>query len=222
MNQIPTYLVVIVTQLFIIVILAGGFFFYKWREAVRKGIPEIEPLPEPPSDETVRPNASTYLHMEAKLSEDRYKKIGAQDAEELAVSDNIGREILRLRADILSIEHEFSEDLDERSEVFWKNTVNKFTQLLEKHDLYGALKAPFSNDDDFGIIEMMDDQSQNITQLRDYINTVVKDEKLAKNIELVIDIVEGRQNELTGCLNVLEDQNNFLRDQIQELLHVDD
>jgi len=223
MNQIPTYTIIIFVQLFIISIIALGYFFMKWRQAVQNNIHKITPetVPGTHSDNIVKPDARTYLFMEAKLTEGRYETLGFQDVDELSESDLIEKTILKLRTDFLLIEHELSKNLDERDEEFWLFTIKKLTALLREHNLYGAIKAQFL-DDDTGIRDMFVDQTANIDQLREYINNVVKEKETAMHIGLVLDIIEGRQREMNDCLTIAEEQNDFLRNQIQQLCRPDE
>jgi len=224
MNQIPTYAVIIFAQLFIFAIVAAVFFCFKWRQSCHKKNKQIEEKKNTQDkNDVIKPDASTYLFMESKLTSGRYEELSFQDAEQLSESDHIEQIILKLRADLLVIENELAKDLDNRDEEFWLNAVAQFKQLLRDHDLFGAIRAQLTkDDDDIGLGEMMKSQAANITQLREYITSVVKSKDIAMQIGLVLDIIEGQQHELTDCISILEDQNAFLRNQIQQLCRPDE
>jgi len=219
MNQIPTYLIIIFVQLFILAMVAATFFYVQWRQSIKKQMQKTDTKADTTqdNDDVIRPDASTYLFMEAKLTEGRHETLGFQDADKLSESDQTEQVLLKLRSDFLLVENELSKNVDERDEDFWLNTVKQLKELLRTNNLYGAVKAQFSDEDDIGLSDMMDDQAANIDQLREYITAVVKEEDTAMHIGLVLDIIEGRQRELADCLGILEDQNGFLREQIQQL-----
>jgi len=225
MNQIPTYVIIIFAQLFIFAIVAAVFFFSKWRESLHEKDGKIETSTNTKDkNDIIKPDASTYLFMESKLTGGRCEELSFQDVEQLSESDHLEQIILKLRTDLLTIENELAKDLDNRDEEFWLKVVAQFKQLLRDNNLFGAIKSQLNKDedDDIGLGEMMKNQAANITQLREYITGVVKNEKVATHIGLVLDIIEGQQHELTDCIFILEDQNTFLRDQIQQLCRPDE
>lgn len=169
----------------------------------------------------VSPTASTehYLTAEIKLTLGRFDSLYSEkDLSSLSLAEP---DWLFLRQNILEIEKDLL-SATEREEDFWLGMGKKYTGILKKANLVKRIKVKEVAPDEAG------DEREDMTLLlqsqhsvfEELQNDLVGEKNEAEIIKLSdkLKAVARSHTELSHCIYVLEDENTFLRNQIQGLL----
>ncbi len=215
MVEIPQGLFLVLLQGSLL-FLFGLIFFVAKRRRNRKGKAVAEtgtPAADTANDHTL------YFTMEEKSARGRYEELGYKDAGALTDRDREEQLILALRADLMALESNYAANQEERSEAFWLKLYQDMQTLLDRHDLYGRLKL--TGEDENGFRKMMQNQHQSIESLQAFAAKHIADEDARQNLENLFGSLQQQSRELGDCVTVLEDENEFLRAQIESLLRQD-
>ncbi len=172
------------------------------------------------------PDAGQYLLTEEKLTRNRHAVITSAtnlDDHEVAVGA-----ALALRADFLQMEYELNA-LEERDDAFWRSFDNRMRALLDTHTppkTEPALEAvpllPKSseakNADAEQLKELVGAQVDTIKNLRWRLTEAISEDLKRQELEQHLDHIEHTNKEMASCVSILENENEFLRNQIVELL----
>lgn len=208
---------IIIIQLIILLFILVAFLLYllsvKNKELqTQKNVPK--------SSEEASPIASVefYLTAEIKLIESRFDLLFNEEDLKSEVSSEA--DWLVLRKGFLEIEKELLTTTD-RVEAFWIDVGVKFQELLrECHLVKRIIVKEIQEDDEDEIKEMkqlLKSQYDDIDSL--YLN--LEGEKTEEEVKKIREKLSGiirSHTELSHCIYILEDENMFLRDQIQGLL----
>jgi len=169
----------------------------------------------------VSPTASVehYLTAEIKLTQGRFDSLYTEkDLSALLLEEP---DLLLLRQRLLEIEKDFLSATD-REEDVWLEMNNKFKEILKKANLVKRIKIKEVTPDEAG------DEREDMTLLlksqhsvfEELQNDLVgeKSEAEIKELSEKLTAVARSHAELSHCIYVLEDENTFLRNQIQSLL----
>ncbi|MBI3773944.1 MAG: hypothetical protein HY273_00030 [Gammaproteobacteria bacterium] len=173
-----------------------------------------------------KPDAGQYLLTEEKLTRSRHAIVtSATNLDDHAVAAGAA---LALRADYLQMEHELNA-LEERDDAFWQSFDARMRALLDVHapqKTVTALEAvpllPKSseakNEDAEQLKELVGAQVDTIKNLRWRLTEAIGDDLKRQELEKHIDHIEHTNKEMASCVSILEGENEFLRNQIAELL----
>lgn len=145
---------------------------------------------------------------------------------------------LSLRAALLAVEAELSQSLpEERNREFWQGLADRLGEIVTASGYSSgsvaveAALAPANrvaqteNVEEASVAELVDQQSKTIDYLRNYIQELLDqhghEPSPEPNIAGKFDELERANKELSGCVSILEDENEFLREQIAALLKME-
>lgn len=172
------------------------------------------------------PDAGQYLLTEEKLTRNRHAAItSATNLDDHVAAAGAA---LALRADYLQMEHDLNA-LEARDDAFWLSFDERLRALLDRHALQKAITlleaAPLlpksreaKNEDAEQLKELVGAQVDTIKNLRWRLTEAIGDDLKRQEFEAQIDHIEHTNKEMTGCVSILENENEFLRNQIAELL----
>ena len=154
-----------------------------------------------------------YLARELERTSARVR--GAQGGSEISLW-------LNLRAAVLQLEKEWSLQ-DDRSEIFWRALAGRLERLVRDHGLVPLAKPPKAQkDDEPGLADVVERQKHSISFLKKYIHDVLaqvdRRQELGPAVDKEFERLERTNHELEQCVAVLEDENQFLREQIAAFL----
>jgi len=169
----------------------------------------------------VSPTASVehYLTAEIKLTQGRFDSLYTEkDLSALLLEEP---DLLFLRQNILEIEKNFL-SAAEREEDFWLELNKKFKEVLKKANLVKRIKIKEVTPDEAGderedMTLLLKSQHNFFEELQNDL-TGEKNEAEVKQLSEKLTAVARSHTELSHCIYVLEDENTFLRNQIQSLL----
>jgi len=159
-----------------------------------------------------------YLTAEAKITELRFNQLYSK--EDLEEQDFTEPDWLILRKHFLEIEKEFLLN-EERVDSFWVDVGDRFKALLKRHHLVKRIKSVNINPNDSedqvslkNLLNLQFDALENIST--DLANAKTEEEidELKNKLSTAI----RTHTELSHCVNMIGDENEFLRRQINELV----
>ena len=173
--------------------------------------------------------AKTRSHLESLIADN---SVGEADV----VVDSL-QPALSLRAALLAVEAELSQSLpEERTREFWQGLADRLGEIVTASGYSSesvaveAAQAPAGqvaqaeNVEEASVTELVDQQSKTIDYLRNYIQELLDQHghqpSPDPNITGKFDELERANKELSGCVLILEDENEFLREQISALLKI--
>jgi len=169
--------------------------------------------PAPSEPKVARLDIVQYLTRELERTSARVRH--AQPGSDIALW-------LDLRAAVLQLEKEWSQQ-DDRSEIFWRALAGRLERLVRDHNLIPLAKAlKDRQDDEPGLADVVERQQHTIAFLKKYIHDVLTEVGRRSELGPVVDKefarLEHTNHELQQCVAVLEDENQFLREQIASFL----
>jgi len=198
--------------------IGAGIYLYFWgrRQKVNNAIEVSKTSAEK------NPDAGQYLLTEEKLTRSRHAVVTS--ATNLDDHDVAVGAALALRADYLQMEHELNA-LEERDDAFWQSFDERMRALLDTHTLQKTVTVPLlpkgseaKNKDAEQLKELVGAQVDTIKNLRWRLTEAIGDDLKRQELEKHIDHIEHTNKEMASCVSILEDENEFLRNQISELL----
>lgn len=159
-----------------------------------------------------------YLTAEAKLTQLRFNQLYKED-------DVNGMELtepdwLALRKGYLEIEKEFLLTED-RVDAFWLNAGKQLKSLLKSLHLVRRIKSvdvkPTDSEDQIDMKKLLKTQLNMLEELTTEL-TVVKTEDEMKELNTKMSVALRTHTELSHCVNMIGEENEFLSKQINELL----
>lgn len=205
-------------------VVLGGFLWWRRRQR-RAGSGEAGAI-----DDEGHPPPSLYLERELALTRSRVEELG-DDAPES----------LRLRLAWLALEHEIAEKRGSSpDEAYWEGLRGRIDDILQVLMAAAAPAAPAQAEsaepaaeaaaggdgiDEAVASDIIEQQARTIDYLRGYIAELMEkaggDTEGAEEVEARFAEIERVNKELKTCVEVLEDENQFLRDQIGALLQME-
>jgi len=239
--------ILIVSEVLLITIAATIFFIFKKKKsAVKQTESVIQPKPKPAASVAPRPGSnSSYWDQEITRTKNILLSRHEDALIDLANIDFIA---LNLRLQMLQLEQKNSlTESDKRKiEVIEYDITNILKRMNIIHAIEMSKRRPEDGYDDEGAKRLIEQQNQTIAFLKKYTRDIL-DKILKQNADFLgsqqgpddvaklsvahdefmvntqslmekIDKLEYQNNELTMCVSVLEEENQFLRDQIASLL----
>ncbi|WP_297528991.1 hypothetical protein [Thiohalobacter sp.] len=200
-------------------VVLGGLLWWRRRQqrARSGGSEDIEDEDHPPP--------SLYLERELALTRSRIEALG-----------DAAPDTLRMRLAWLGLEREIAEQNGSGvDEAFWEALPGRIETILPRapaaQDVSAGAEGPevaetsAVDQDKVDAGSVIERQARTIDYLRGYIAELVKraggDEEGTEEVEARFAEIERVNRELKTCVQVLEDENQFLRDQIGELLKME-
>lgn len=212
----------IIIQLIIVLALLCAIFLVLWRRA-KSRLKKLSQGNESDADTNyASPDASTesYLTTEIKITESRFEQLYANSGIESA--EITEGDILLLRKYLLEFEKE-QLVTKEREEDFWLNLFKSVLQIVKNLKLAKRQKPVASDSDEDEIKELKNLLEQQVSELENAMSVLEQDQGESNEEELKKKLlsISRSHKELSHCVYLLEDENMFLRDQIQSLLQND-
>ena len=211
----PLAAAIFIQILLIFVFFCIGLFFYIRKLSARlKSAVEKKPAEESDNTSTVE----HYLATEIKLTKGRKDALYSEDQE--PVPQLTEPDWLALRECYLEFEKELFFD-KEREDAFWVRLGDGLKKLLVDSSLVKRSSISEAKDeDDEDTHEMKKLMRSQTDELESFLRVIEDDDSAISSEELVEKLrhVANSHRELSHCMFVLEDENNFLREQITALL----
>jgi hypothetical protein len=215
MIQVRLYYFLMVLEAFVVLAAFSGYLLLRLRRVAARTKPvPFKSRPQVPFEPTVaRLDIVQYLARELERTSARVRH--AQPGSDIALW-------LDLRAAVLQLEKEWSQQ-DDRSEIFWSALAGRLKRLVRDHNLIPLAKAlKDRQDDEPGLADVVERQQHTIAFLKKYIHDVLTEVGRRSELGPVVDNefarLEHTNHELQQCVAVLEDENQFLREQIASFL----
>lgn len=208
---------IIIIQSIIVLTVLSVFLFFLLRLKNKK----IKTLMSGVNEhKNISPTASVehYLTTEIKLTQGRFDLLYPDDDLQGEFFSEPDR--LILRRNFLEMEKELLNH-NERADVFWFDLNKNIKKILGEHNLVKRLKIKEIKEDD-------DDEQKEMkillkSQYDDFDNIFAglegaKNEAEISELKDKLQVVIRSHTELAHCIFILEDENSFLRKQVNELL----
>jgi len=215
MGQVTTYYFLALLEAVVVLVAFSGYLLLRLRQiSVRikrlPSTPKSQRLAEP---RVARVDIVQYLARELERTSARVR--GAQSGSDIALW-------LNLRAAVLQLEKEWSLQ-DDRSEIFWRALAGRLERLVRDHGLVPLAKlSRTQKDNEPGLVDVVERQKHTIAFLKKYIHDVLtqvgRRQELGPAVDKEFERIERTNHELEQCVAVLEDENQFLREQLAVFL----
>jgi len=215
MGQVTTYYFLALLEAVVVLVAFSGYLLLRLRQiSVRikrlPSTPKSQRLAEP---RVARVDIVQYLARELERTSARVR--GAQSGSDIALW-------LNLRAAVLQLEKEWSLQ-DDRSEIFWRALAGRLERLVRDHGLVPLAKlSRTQKDNEPGLVDVVERQKYTIAFLKKYIHDVLtqvgRRQELGPAVDKEFERIERTNHELEQCVAVLEDENQFLREQLAVFL----
>jgi hypothetical protein len=211
-------------ELLLIAIGVAVFMFLRQRRVHRAPPPAQS---EPTARQT--PAAGHYLLAEANHTRARIDLLTSEtnldDRDEEAVA------VLALRLDYLQVEHELAA-IAQRDDAFWRSFDRRARDLRARHTAVPAQQAPTANElqsvperldsstaqDAAKLQDLIQMQDGTIRNLKRRLDDAIGDDLTRQELHQEIDHLAHANREMSGCIKILEDESEFLRNQISALV----
>lgn len=203
--------------------IGAGVYLYFWGR--RQKINNSVDVPKVGVEKN--PDAGQYLFTEEKLTRNRHSVVTS--APTLGDHEVAAGASLALRADFLQMEHDLNK-LEDRDDAFWQSFEERMRALIDRHipqkpatvleaaPLLPGNSSEAVNEDAEQLKELVGAQVDTIKTLRKRLSEVIDDDVKRQEFEEHVNHIERTNKEMAGCVTVLEDENEFLREQIAALL----
>lgn len=183
-----------------------------------KQLKKLKHIANDDKDESSTSSVEHYLTAEIKLTQSRFDLLYKDENFQGGVLSE--PDWLRLRKNFLDMEKEILSSTD-REDAFWVDLGKKLKKLLSISLLVKRIKVKDIDEDDEDEVKEM--KALLKSQHEDFDDLLLKleGEKNAAEIAELnekLSVIMRSHTELSQCLYMLEDENKFLRDQINSLL----
>ena len=215
MIQISVYIFLIILQS--LVISLAVIIFLVYRNSKLKEL-STAPVPEPePEAQVQTPDAGAYLASEAEATKLQLSTTAVDSEHEDLRSNPIA-----LRVEYLQLEQMWASN-HERDENFWSALGDRMQELLEKfagqQQADGSTSVlPMDDQDKILSQDLINNQVQTIEALKELIAQADLDAEKSRSLQDSVEQLSQTNLELTHCVAVLEDENGFLRNQVETLV----
>lgn len=217
MINIGQFPFIIIIQTITFLVLLSAFLLFLLRSK-NKQLKELIPTTKGHGDVSSDASIEHYLTAEIKLTQSRFDMFYKED--DLQESEFSEPDWLLLRKNFLALEKEQLSSA-ERDDDFWVNIGANLKSLLSSSNLVKRIKLKEAQEDE-------EDERKEMklllkSQYDDFDDLYLKLEgekseaEVAELKEKMKSIIRSH-TELSHCLHILEDENMFLREQIQGLL----
>ena len=220
MVKISLVVFLLVLQLLLVSVLLAVFAMLKVRKLSTRLAAKRAAPAQPPTQATGASNDVThYLATELQRTRGRLEGLGGATPGAGASASAAGR--LALRAELLQMEAEWAGQT-EHDAAAWSRLDQRLQGLLAQ-DAAAPMPpapsaAPAGGSDVVETKGLFDEQHATIEQLKADIAAAVSSSDATESLQAKLDKLGRTARELTFCVSILEDENQFLRDQVQALL----
>ncbi len=211
----PITIIVVIQIILLLIMLVGVLLFM-----LRKKSKKLNALSHQGTmQDNVSAGASVehYLTAEIKLTQARFDLFyKADDIKTEAIAEP---DWLSLRKNFLETEKELLA-LSDREDVFWLEIGKKIKALLKNSNLVKRVLKEVEEGDEEEIKEMkmlLKSQQDKFEELSSLLDGEDSDTNMLELKDKLIQLARSHQ-ELSQCMFMLEEENNFMRDQIAALL----
>jgi hypothetical protein len=215
MIKISLVVFLLVLQALLVSVLLAVFALLRVRKlstrlAARR-VPAPPPAAEAPND------AAHYLATELQRTRGRLEGLGGSPTG--ANSSTTGR--LALRAELLQMEAEWA-GLPEQDDEAWNRLDTRMQALLARATAASGPPAnPAAEKNEVATKQLLDEQLVAIENLKAAMVTAASHPEAGLILQTQFEQLGRTARELTFCVAILEDENQFLRDQVRALLQAD-
>ncbi len=209
----------IIIQVIILLIFSSLILYFLWRNSQNK-LKTCLATTDNNNEQSASASVEHYLATEIKLTDGRFDLLYQdKDHEDLEI---VEPDWLSLRSRYLELEKEFL-DSAEREDAFWANLGKKLRRILQDCHLVKRLKLKAANEDAEEEIKelraVMEAQQGELDHLLSGFES--DDTELEQDVlKEKITTLSNSHKELSHCIAILEDENQFLRKQIKGLLEL--
>lgn len=213
-GQVP-FIIIIQTIIFLIILSVFLLFLLRIKN---KQLKKLMPVAKDHVDASSDASTEHYLTAEIKLTQSRFDMFYKED--DLQESEFAEPDWLLLRKNYLDLEKTLLSSA-EREDDFWVSIGDKLKSILSSCHLVKRIKLKEVQEDEEDEVKEL--KSLLKSQYDDFDDLYLKLEgekseaEVAELKQKMKDIIRSH-TELSHCLYILEDENMFLRDQIQGLL----
>lgn len=208
MIEIHAIIFLIVLQILVLAVAAIVFLFYRISRLKQPLIQAEEPQATEVAQKPSGPDE--YFTSEIEYTKQQTGNTSADEEKNKHLS---------LRTDYLQLEKIWAGTKD-RDENFWSALHERMDDLLSKYfaPVQNEATAQQSSDQDkIGTQEIINNQTETIESLKKIIADTVTDEKKGKALQASVEKLSQTNFELNHCVAVLEDENGFLRKELENL-----
>ena len=220
MVKISLVVFLLVLQVLLVSVLLAVFALLKVRKLSTRLAAKRAPPAQPPTQATGAPNDVThYLATELQRTRGRLEGLGGAALGAGASASIAGR--LALRVELLQMEAEWAGQTG-HDDAAWNGLDERLRGLLARDAVAPMSPAPSAasagGSDVVETKSLFDEQHTTIEQLKADIAAAVTNSEVTESLQAKLDKLGRTARELTFCVSILEDENQFLRDQVQALL----
>lgn len=220
MVKISLVVFLLVLQLLLVAVLLAVFALFKIRQlSARLARQRAAPGASSVSIAGESKDIAQYLAVELQRARGRLENQGGATPGAGASASSAGR--LALRVELLQIEEEWARHA-EHDDAAWSELDERLRRLLAQDAVAPLSPAPSSatagGSDVIETKVLFDEQHMTIEQLKADIAATGANPEATKLLQAKLDKLGRTARELTFCVSILEDENLFLRDQVQALL----
>ena len=210
MIKISLVVFLLVLQALLVFILLAVFALFRVRRLTARLAANRRPVPPPPIAEAPK-DAAQYLATELQRTRQRLESLGGSTG---ADSSSTGR--LTLRAELLQMEAEWA-GLPEHNDEAW-NRMDARMQALLTRAATASSANPAAKKNEAATKQLLDEQLAAIEGLKAAMATAASHPEAGLILQTQFEQLSRTARELTFCVTILEDENQFLRDQVRALL----
>lgn len=221
MVEIPVFGFLLILQVIIVFAALAGYWFYRARELARRPRPAAVPAPTvaaaKPAAATGGPDLITYLGAEVQRCQARLDGLKAQEPNAKAYT------WLSLRIELLRLEQDLAAR-KEHDDAYWLQVRERLQTMLAAHAPALAASAAVAQgataeEDKVNVEQIIKDQDKTLEILLQRVVQDVIDPAKQKELVEHVEKLARANRELSFCVTTLDDENQFLRDQVRALLN---
>ena len=218
MIQISVFVFLILLQALVITTAVIIYLVYR-NSKLKEQSAESESDDENDEAETSQPLPYVISYLAAEMEATK-QQLAAQTQEENQ-SDQASDPIA-LRIEYLQLEQVWASN-QERDENFWNALNDRMQELLGKfasqaQETEFISTLPMDDQDKILSQELIDNQVNTIKALKEMLSMADLDTEKSKSLKDSVEQLSQTNLELTHCVAVLEDENGFLRKQVETLV----
>ncbi len=216
MIRVSPILVLVFLEALLFLAVLAAWLYWKGRRQASAVSPPAEPAAPDVGPQSVRLDVGNYLGEELEQTRARlHHPVPEKDAPQDEEGTPEPPAWLALRAEYLQLELDFANH-EHHDEQAWETLTTRLREVLERHIGYVADQHADadSGHDAARLNDLLHDQVTHIDDLHGFLKAVVHPEKV-RELEQHIGRINRANQELAGCVAVLEGENDRLWRQIE-------
>jgi len=215
--SVSPILVLVFLEALLFLAALAAWLYWKVRRQAAAAPPPAEPAAPDARPQSVRLDVGNYLGEELEQTRARlHHPIPEKDAPQDEEGSPEPPAWLALRAEYLQLELDFANH-EHHDEQAWETLMTRLREVLERHIGHAAdLHADTDSGHDAARLnDLLHDQVTHIDDLHGFLKAVVVHPEKVRELEQHIERINRANQELAGCVAVLEGENDRLWRQIE-------